>query len=76
MSILTLHALVRAFPTPTVQLVFDCIQEILARNDSVYRHVFSTFSRVLVQVDRLGCAGHLLSFLARHVLSVLEERCE
>lgn len=53
MPILAIDSIIGASPTPTVQLLLDGIQEMLARNNSVLRHLVSALTRVLIKVDFL-----------------------
>lgn len=52
-TVAALFSAVRTDPPPTIQLVFDRIQKVFARNDSVVWHVFGALARVLVDIDLL-----------------------
>ena len=53
MPILTVLCIIRTDPTPSIQLLLDGIQEMLARNNSVRGHLFTALTRVHIKVEFL-----------------------
>jgi hypothetical protein len=76
MPILAVDTSHGADPTPTVKLLLDGIQEMLARNDSVLRHLVSALTRVLIEIHLLTGNNFGIGTRLLQVLGILEDGCE
>ena len=73
MPILTVYSVIGARPTPTVQFLLDGVQEMLARNNSVLRHLLRAETRVLIKVEFLTIDDLGISTTRLQVLLRLED---
>jgi len=71
--VLALGAIIWAFPTPSIFVILNRVQEVLASNDCILRHVIGAFSWIFVQVDCLRCTSYLNTLGTSQTLRILEK---
>ena len=76
MPILTVQCIIRTDPTPTVQLLLNGVQEMLASNNSVCGHLVTALTRVLIKVEFLTVDDLGVSTARIQVLLGLEDGSE